>query len=227
MDDGRWTMDDGEDTIMPKTAPFDTYTEKYEEWFSRHSDLYHAELGAVRRRLPSPSVHPALEIGVGSGRFAAPLNIGYGIEPSQPMAVIARRRGIRVIRGVAEALPLKDRFFTTALMVTTICFLDDIDAALAEAFRVLAPGGSLLIGFIAKKSWLGMRYRERKAESPFYHIAQLYTVPEVVDHLCAAGFGELAYTQTLFEGSEAGVESEPIEDGYGDGAFVVVAATRA
>jgi len=40
---------------------------------------------------------------------------------------MARDRGIKVIHAVAERLPIKDSQFDFALMVTTICFLDDVD----------------------------------------------------------------------------------------------------
>ena len=43
------------------------------------------------------------------------------------------RKGIELVNGVAEALPSADLKFDFALMVTTICFLDNIKAAFLEA----------------------------------------------------------------------------------------------
>ena len=68
-----------------------------------------------------------MEIGVGTGRFAEPLGFREGVEPSPAMAERARRRGLEVTDGVAENLPLPDATYDVALMVTTICFVDDLE----------------------------------------------------------------------------------------------------
>ena len=47
----------------------------------------------------------------------------------------------------AESLPFADSQFDFVLMFTTICFLDDIETAFNEVYRVLKSGGSLIIGF--------------------------------------------------------------------------------
>ena len=101
-----------------------------------------------------------IEIGVGTGRFAAPLGVKRGIEPSRPMAELARKKGVEVTSGVAEKLPFGDGEFDFALMVTTVCFLDDMDLAFHEVHRVLRPGGPFLIGFIDRESPLGREYSE-------------------------------------------------------------------
>ena len=49
-----------------------------------------------------------MEIGVGSGRFAQPLGVKIGIDPSRNMLKFAKERGIQVIRGGGENLPFKD-----------------------------------------------------------------------------------------------------------------------
>ena len=78
------------------------------------------------------------------------------------MGEIARQRGIEAIAGVAEALPFDDAQFDFALMITTICFLNDIKNAFREAYRVLKPDGCLIIGFIDKDSPLGKLYQRHK-----------------------------------------------------------------
>ena len=135
---------------MAKSKPFDEYASQYEDWFERNKFIYESELLAIREQLPESG--EGIEIGVGSGRFAAPLGIQLGVEPSSQMRKIANQRGIEVIDGVAEDLPFNNAQFDFALMVTTICFLDDIEAAFKEAFRLLKPGGLFIIGFIDKDS---------------------------------------------------------------------------
>lgn len=58
-----------------------------------------------------------VEIGVGSGRFAVPLDIRVGIDPSPRMLAIAAARGIEVVEGVAEDLPFSRASFDYALVV--------------------------------------------------------------------------------------------------------------
>jgi hypothetical protein len=65
---------------MPKAAPFDAHWSRYEAWFRTHEAAYLSELLALRAFVPWSGL--GLEIGVGSGRFAAPLlGIRVGVEP--------------------------------------------------------------------------------------------------------------------------------------------------
>jgi ubiquinone/menaquinone biosynthesis C-methylase UbiE len=138
------------------------------------------------------------------------------------MIKIAQRRGIEVIEGVAESLPFLDSEFDFVLMVTTICFLDDIEAAFNEASRVLKFRGSLIIGFIDAKSLIGKLYERHKNESTFYKDATFYSVKEVISHLKNAHFKDFVFRQTLFHSLNKLKNIEPVKKGYGEGSFVVV-----
>jgi len=209
---------------MPGVNSFNENVDRYEAWFVENPFAYVSELHAIQALLPSGS---GLEIGVGTGRFAAPLGIKRGIEPSRPMAELARRKGIEVTAGVAEHLPFGDAEFDLCLMVTTVCFLDDMALAFSEAYRVLRPGGAILIGFVDRESPLGREYLLRKDKSPFYREATFYSVKELSDALTSAGFSELAYRQTLFRPLEGLEDVEPVKEGYGEGSFVVVGGRKA
>lgn len=209
---------------MAKIEPFEIFPDRYEEWFEANKFVYESELKAVRALLPENGT--GVEIGVGSGRFAAPLGIKLGLEPSAEMRKIARSRGIEAIDGVAESLPFPDAQFDFVLMVTTICFLDDIDAAFKEAFRVLKPGGYFILGFIDKESPIGRLYQKYKDQNPFYKIADFYSVNEVTQHLKQAGFDCFHFTQTIFHNLPEIKEVEPVKEWYGEGSFVVIRAKR-
>lgn len=153
----------------PRNEPFVTHHVRYDEWFERHRAAYLSELLAVRVLLPWNG--RGLEIGVGTGRFAGPLGVEFGIDPAVEMLGYARARGVCVVRAVAEALPFARAVFDYALIVTTICFVEDAAAMLAEAHRVLKPGGELVIGFIDRTSGLGQHYLDHQAENVFYREA--------------------------------------------------------
>ncbi len=206
---------------MARTGPFDIRAVEYDRWFDEHRAIYLSELEAVRALLPAHS--RPIEVGVGTGRFAQPLGIALGVEPSEAMRDIARSRGIEVVDAVAEDLPFGDASFDLVLIVTTICFVDDVDRTLKEAHRVLADGGHIVVGFLDRETELGRQYEARKSDSEFYSVARFYSSAEVLGALERAGFGELASAQAVFSPATDSEESPPtVESGHGAGLFVVV-----
>jgi ubiquinone/menaquinone biosynthesis C-methylase UbiE len=209
---------------VSRSAPFEQHHRRYDEWFVRHAAAYHSELQALRALWPTSGA--GLSIGVGTGRFAAPLGVQFGIDPAGEVLGYAARRGVSVVRGIAEALPFADHSFSRILIVTTLCFVDDATAMLSEARRVLKPGGALVIGFIDRSSALGQQYLAHQAENVFYRDATFFSAGEVAQLLEEGGFTAPLWVQTLFQTRGEIDEIEPVRDGYGEGAFVVVKATR-
>ena len=207
-----------------KMNVFETDSERYERWFERHPGAYQSELAAVRAALPTAG--RGLEIGMGTGRFSVPFGIIDGVEPAGAMRRIAEEHGLKVLDAKAEDLPFPDGTFDFALMVTTICFVDDPLKACREAGRILKPGGRLVVGLVDADSELGKRYEAHKAESPFYKNAHFFSVAELTKIMSKAGFEHLRYHQTLFQTVENAETMEPVEEGFGRGGFVVISGRR-
>ena len=205
---------------MPRISPFEKYAEQYESWFEKNCWVYEAELRAVKAMMPA--VGSGMEIGVGTGRFAGPLGIKNGVEPSKRMRDFAQKRGIRAVDGMAEELPFADSQFDFLLMVTTVCFVDDIGKTLMEAYRVLSNRGVLIIGFVDRDSKMGRIYMERRKENAFYREATFFSVAELVECISHAGFTGLTFNQTIFGTLAETAEDEPVKPGHGDGSFVVI-----
>ena len=207
---------------MPRIEPFEAHAERYDAWFERHQASYVSELLALRPFVPMSG--RGLEIGVGGGRFAAPLGVEVGIDPSRTMLERARARGVEVFEGTAEHLPFSEDSFDHALVVTTLCFVDSPAAMLAEARRVLRPAGTLVIGFIDRDSPLGRDYEAHREASVFYRDATFYCARDVERLLLEAGFSVRSWAQTLARPLAETLDIEPAHPGRGEGAFVVVAA---
>ena len=73
---------------MPKINAFEKHASEYDEWFIKNDPIYFSELNSIRNFVPQNKY--GLEIGVGSGRFAFPLDIKVGVEPSPKLAKLAR-----------------------------------------------------------------------------------------------------------------------------------------
>ena len=209
---------------MARTVPFDEHFNAYEEWFSRNPYVYRSELKAVAHFIPAGG--EGLEIGVGSGRFAEPLGIKVGIEPSREMRKLARASGIKVFDAVAEKLPFPDGRFDFALMVTTICFVDDTEKSFEEARRVLRKGGVFVIGLVDRDSPLGGVYQKRKEENLFYREATFYSCAEVISLLQRSGFESPQVIQTVFGRLEQIQRVQDFRGGHGEGGFVVIRAAK-
>lgn len=205
---------------MPRIEPFEQHPDRYDRWFDQHPTVFAAEVRALRSLRPPGG--RGLAIGVGTGRFAQALDIEDGVDPSRVMRQRAQQRGIRTRAGTAEDLPYDDNQFDVALLVTTICFVDDVEQSLAEAHRVLVPSGVLLVGMVDRESSLGQQYEAEKEDHPFYYAAHFHTTEEVVAAMRAVGFGAFAVRQTLVHPLDEVEDSEPVKPGHGEGAFVAI-----
>ena len=175
-----------------RIEPFEKYFLRYEQWFIDNPNVYKSELLAIKSLLPKRK--KSIEIGVGSGKFAAPLGIMVGIEPSNKMRQLSLKRGIDVIDAIGEFLPIRKERFELVLMVTTICFLDDIKIAFEEVYNILTSKGSFIIGFIDRNSPIGIKYQLHKKENVFYNVANFYSVDEVVSYLKIANFTKFKFS---------------------------------
>jgi len=203
-----------------KKSVFDAYADEYEEWFERNRFAYLSELELLRMVVPGRG--RGLEVGIGTGRFAAPLDIDFGIDPSENMLQLARDLGSKVALARGEQLPFKDSVFDCVLIMVTICFVDDPNRVIEESKRVLANGGVIVIGIIDRDSWLGKFYSARKNESKFYREATFYSVGEIVELLKSGDFKDVSVYQTIFDLPGAIKNIQHCREGSGEGGFVAI-----
>jgi ubiquinone/menaquinone biosynthesis C-methylase UbiE len=105
-------------------------------------------LGRWRAWLARGASGRTLDLGTGTGRdlpLYPPGVAAVAIDPWAENLARARRRagGIPLVRARAEALPFRDGAFDTVVCGLVLCSVDDPALALAEARRVLRPGGAL------------------------------------------------------------------------------------
>jgi ubiquinone/menaquinone biosynthesis C-methylase UbiE len=165
-----------------------------------------------------------IEIGIGGGIFAEQLGINFGIDPSDSMLDLARKRKLNVIKGFAENLPYPDESFDFAVFITSICFIEYPEKAINEAHRILKADSKIIIAFIDRESKLGQYLIKEKSNSKFYSVASFYSVPEVITMIERNGFKVSEIVQTLTDINSQKVE-QPL-NGFGKGSFVVVNARK-
>lgn len=94
-----------------------------------------------------------LDVACGTGqvsaaalRLVAPTGAVVGVDPSEGMRRVAEaRRGIRVLEGTANRLPVEDGSFDFVVMGYAMRHAADLIAAFREMRRVLRPGGTVAI----------------------------------------------------------------------------------
>ena len=73
---------------MVQVEKFNKYVDEYEQWYEVYPEVYQSEIIAIEEQLRKlPENIRGIEVGLGTGRFAQPLGIKEGIEPSEEMAI--------------------------------------------------------------------------------------------------------------------------------------------
>jgi ubiquinone/menaquinone biosynthesis C-methylase UbiE len=117
-------------------------------------------LAALRTAIDPAPGRQLIDIGGGTGNYALALaELGWEVlvvDRSPQMLEQAEAKGLRALLASAERLPLDDAGFDAALMVSMLHHVDDRDAALAEARRVMRPGGVLAIKMFTREDVEGL-----------------------------------------------------------------------
>ncbi len=135
-----------------------------------------------------------LDIGCGDGDLSEALACGgaevTGIDADPEMVSAATRRlpSGSFLCADALALPFDDGRFDLVVMVTLLCHVQNRERAVAEAGRVLRPGGRLLVGELGRRSvWAFARRLKGWQGDDFWRTARFFTAAELAGLAKTAG----------------------------------------
>lgn len=150
------------------------FTEVYDRGLKAVED---AGLREIRREALSAAAGRTVDIGAGTGAnlplFPPAVSELTLVEPDPHMLKKLRARtgdGDRptsVVQAGAETLPFEDASFDTAVFTLVLCTVPNPDAALAEAARVLRPGGKLLFVEHVRSQEAGLARWQDRLERPW------------------------------------------------------------
>ncbi|MFN2340417.1 MAG: class I SAM-dependent methyltransferase [Halanaerobium sp.] len=227
------------DKLSNNNQKFNQGAEDFEIWFKNNKNIFMTEFKALEKMVSDPQ--NCISIGIGNGLLAEKLGIKKGIEPSQAMAELARKKGIEVIEGRAEAIPLAAESVKQVLLGTILSYVDDKRKAVEEAFRILEKGGEVIISILPAEASFALLYRLVSIEGYYLNkISPDYPYPieflEGTDWISTedlivimedAGFKNLEFLQTLTKHPKYANESiEAAVAGYKKGDYVVVKGVK-
>ena len=178
---------------------------RLQRYWDRKSRNYDREMAFFDRRLSKDSRDwvcgqasgQILEVAIGTGLNLAHYPRGArltALDYSPAMLELARRRAeesaraVQLVEGDAQTLEFADASFDTVVCTFGLCAIPDAKAAVAEMWRVLRPGGMLLLADHVEATSAPARVAQR--------LLELMTVPLQGEHFCrrprndvlAAGF---------------------------------------
>lgn len=127
-------------------------------WFARYYVRLSPRMDALgagthREELLAGLSGRVVEVGPGNGltfsRYPGTVEEVVAVEPERRLRALASAAArqvsvpVRVVEGVAEALPLDEASCDAGVVSLVLCSVPDQDRALAELWRVIRPGGVL------------------------------------------------------------------------------------
>jgi len=127
------------------------------EWWAPHGALAMLRwIAAARAELVPPAPHPGavlVDLGCGAGLLAPHADrLGYshvGVDLVGTSLRIASEHGVRAVRGDVQRLPFADRVADVVSAGEILEHVPDLRTTVAEACRVLRPGGIMVLDTIA------------------------------------------------------------------------------
>ncbi|ROQ59654.1 methyltransferase family protein [Streptomyces sp. 840.1] len=199
---------------MEATAPDRRFAEDYRIAREIPRDGLTAWRAAVAAEVPLGPGAVVLDVGAGTGAFAAVFADWFGVrvlavEPAAAMrALIPRTEDIEVLDGRAEALPVPDGCADAAWLGSVLHHIEDLPAAAREIRRALKPGAPVLI----RNSFPGRCTRDLRVRF-FPGTARIVDTYPTVEQTCAA-FAAAGFARVALHAVPQ--ESAPTLSGFAD-----------
>ena len=166
--------------------------------FGKH--MYESNRNMIAKTLdflePKPHSH-VLELGFGNGRHIASLIERYNIQTYEGLELsdamiqeasvlnhnLIQQRRVVLNRIENDVIEKPAGSFDACFSVNTLYFWEDVMRYLDQIYRILNPGGQLVLTFIARESAEKLAFTQ--------HGFYLYTIGEVQNFLSLAGFTQL------------------------------------
>ncbi len=200
----------GVDRKKVKNA-FDRHAMEYDLHASVQKRIV-ARIAGLLRELPG-TPRRVLDIGSGTGMLLKEL-IGIfpaveliGLDLASGMSNTARAHLaalplVRLLTGEAEALPFGGNVFDLVVSTSTFQWLESLDRAFAEAFRVLTPGGRFVFALFGGQTLFELRasYRaawEMSGQGPEVRTHTFHGTEDVEAALVRTGFTDASVSAEL------------------------------
>lgn len=173
--------------LLMQKAIFDDFAEDYDSWFLTPvgEKVFKLELELLFKIVEPSKGMTMLDVGIGTGLFAMQFRnhgvIVKGIDPSEKMLEIAKKRGFDAKKGFGENIPFGDNSFDIVLSMTSIEFSREPDKFMRELVRVTKPSGKVVVAVLNLLSFYGISRRIRGIfEESLFKNAHFYSYFELM-----------------------------------------------
>jgi ubiquinone/menaquinone biosynthesis C-methylase UbiE len=202
--------------IFAKQNIAEAYDAYYQTEFGKKVD--EIEIKLVAGLLEHVSSTSIIELGCGTGHWTEFfISKGFsvkGIDNAEAMLNIARAKNINADFLLADStnLPFETGSQPMVSAITMVEFVDDQDQVAKEIYRILAPGGWLLLGSLNKESVLG---KNQAQDEVFQHADMLdaEALHQLFDPLQVVAQSNGIYLNDRFDildGSPSASDFEPV-----------------